>query len=188
MPSPWTDVERAVFAEFVTLIEGPPYENWVQMAAQMNDAVQRRQLACREFTATGLRLYCQRAFKKGLPVQAKRDWEDGMMKEALNSLSQGWKWADLVEIMNQKIVAQGLGGVEYYSESYIIFRYKLFYGKDAAKRKERFPARFPSSMEDEQADKDEGEDLGPPEGESSTAQAASQAARSTYLTWEEMTM
>lgn len=61
-------------------------------------------------------------------------------------------------MMNQKIVAKALGGATYYEEGYINYKYKAFYGREAAKRKELFPTWLQSTM-DEQHDEGEGEDV-----------------------------
>jgi hypothetical protein len=160
MAPPWTDVEHALFKEFLTRVEGPPYENWAQMAKHMSSAIQSRQLACREFKKHNLQYHYQCVFKKHLPVQEKQDFEERMMKEPLSNLNEKWLWADLVEMMNQKIVAKGLGVTTYYEEGYINYKYKAFYGREAAKRKERFPTRL-QSTKDEQRDEGEGEVLEP---------------------------
>ena len=81
-----------------------------------------------------------------------------MIREALSNLNENWKYADLVKIINHKIVAQGLGEAEYYGQRSIIYKYKVFYGTDAARRKDRFPTRL-DSTKDEQPDKVEDEDL-----------------------------
>jgi hypothetical protein len=158
MAPPWTDVEQALFREFLPLVEGPPYGNWVQMVKHMSNAIQSRQLACREFNPHILQFYYQRVFKKHLPVQEKQNFEEGMIREALSNLNENWKYADLVKIINHKIVAQGLGEAEYYGQRSIIYKYKVFYGTDAARRKDRFPTRL-DSTKDEQPDKVEDEDL-----------------------------
>ncbi len=192
---PWSKAESRLFTEFLTQVEGPPYDTWPYMAAKMNNAAKERNLDCMKFTSDLLRGHYRHWFpNRHLEPQKRVEWEEGVMRDSLRTLEPGWTFKELAKAMDQTLVTRGISRHNFARQG-VTYAYKEYYGDEAAENKDRFPQRLQSVEqqhlgEGEQTSEDQNmtDNLQATAGESSTTAEllAPERTRSRYLTWDEM--